>query len=125
MCSSDLRVVDPAYGSILAKELASAGLHSVPMPYTPGRGAVGNYINYLRVGRRIVLPFYGLPADESASRVLESVFPDATILPCSAQGIARRGGVWNCVTWTCRLGTKPPTPIDGALTRIRRPLHLT
>jgi len=64
--------------------------------------AVGNHINFLRLGNRLLLPYYGIPEDEIAREVLQNALPDIEVIPVDIPGIkklASKGGVLNCITW--------------------------
>ena len=64
--------------------------------------AAGCYVNFLRVGGLVVVPAYGVPQDDLACRTLERLLPGATVVPLRCEGLAREGGVLNCVAWTVR-----------------------
>jgi len=64
--------------------------------------AVGNHINFLRLGNKLLLPYYGIPEDEIAREVLQNALPDIEVIPVDIPGIkklASKGGVLNCITW--------------------------
>ncbi len=64
--------------------------------------AVGNHINFLRLGNRLFLPYYGIPEDEIAREVLQDALPDIEVIPTNIPEIkklASKGGVLNCITW--------------------------
>ncbi len=65
--------------------------------------AVGLYINYLHVGRLIVLPFYEHTEqkneNEAAFKQMKKLFPDCTVEYVDATKLAKEGGVLNCATW--------------------------
>jgi agmatine deiminase len=99
----------PAYRKRLHAALRQAGLEWQKMPYRPTENqtdgipsAVGNYINFLQVGRTILMPVYGQKEDEAAARGLERAFPAGRVilLPCGQ--LAREGGILNCVSWTIK-----------------------
>jgi agmatine deiminase len=106
---NDYSKVDPAYGRRLRTALAKHGLEIKTLPhFREDRSedgipsALGNYINFLRVGNLIVVPAYGKPEDEKACRTLERLCPKATVIPLNCVKLSRKGGVLNCVTWTIR-----------------------
>jgi agmatine deiminase len=64
--------------------------------------AVGLYINYLHVGKLVILPqFDGLIGDnERAVQIVKATFPSSyTVVSFRADWIAGFGGVFNCICW--------------------------
>ncbi len=106
---NDYREVDRGYGKRLAAVLRRHDFHMEGLPYfctgelVNGIGsAVGNYLNFLRVAGLVVVPAYGAPEDEIACRRLEGLLPGTRIVPIRCAGLAREGGVLNCISWTIR-----------------------
>ena len=62
---------------------------------------------FLRVGDLVVVPVYGAAQDDAACRKLEELLPGARIVPLRCEGLAREGGVLNCVSWTGRSREQP------------------
>lgn len=105
--ANDYRNVDGRYRARLMRVLRRAGLEVVELPYRPEVGtawgippASGCYVNYLRVGRLIVLPHFRLPEDEMAWRRVEDGFPDFDVRRLDCCDLSAEGGVLNCATWT-------------------------
>jgi len=99
----------PAYRKRLHAALRRAGLEWQEIPYRPAEdqtdgipSAVGNYINFLQVGRTILMPVYGQKEDEAAARCLERAFPAGRVIPLPCGQLAREGGILNCVSWTIK-----------------------
>jgi agmatine deiminase len=101
------------YGTRLQHLLERKGLQVETLPMfldewdwlSPGLpSAVGNYLNYLRVGDIVVLPAYDRPEDRFAKEKVQQLMPGAKIfqLPCTS--LAKRGGVLNCISWTIEKG---------------------
>lgn len=108
---NDYREVDNGYGERLEAALCRHGLHVERLPHFRVEeqhdgipSAVGNYVNFLRVGRLVVVPAYGVPKDDLACRTLERLLPGASGVPLRCEGLAREGGVLNCVAWTISIG---------------------
>jgi agmatine deiminase len=60
--------------------------------------AFGNYLNYLRIGKTIFLPQYGIKEDEQAKRFYKKFF-DVIEVRYEIDKLAHLGGVLNCITW--------------------------
>lgn len=107
--TNDYAGLDPGYGRRVAAALTRHGFEVVTIPYsveakrTDGiPSAVGNRVNFLRVGRLVVVPDYGLTADQIAFSILRDRLPNCQVVSLAATDLARRGGVLNCVVGTYR-----------------------
>ena len=85
---NEYREAEPAYGRRLEAVLLRHGLTIKRLPYFQTNevadaipSAVGNYVNFLRVGRLIVVPAYGVPQDDLACRTLEQLLPQTQVIP--------------------------------------------
>ena len=107
---NDYSGVAPSYGKRLTSILRRTGLEWVVLPYQPRDdggeipSAVGCYANFLRVRGLIVVPSFGRPEDDLACRVIEDNTSGLAVVPLECSGLAREGGVLNCVTWTVSTG---------------------
>jgi agmatine deiminase len=108
----------PRYGEQLEEVLKRYRLAVERLPYAPTDevhdgvpSATGCYVNYLRVGRLVVVPAFDMRQDDLACRTLEQLLPGATVVPLRCEGLAREGGVLNCVAWTVR--TRRPSRRRG------------
>jgi agmatine deiminase len=113
---NDYSAVDPRFGQRLMKSLKDAAVDAVLLPYQPERrkheeidSAAGNYVNFLRVGKLIVVPVFGKPADRKAVDTLARHCPETRITTLPCLNLAREGGILQCVTWTVSVG-EPPDP---------------
>ena len=104
---NDYSRVDPAYGKRLCGVLAKEGLRIEKLPhFREDRmvdgipSAVGNYVNFFRVGNLIVVPAYKARQDDRACKSLERLCPKATVVPLFCKNLARAGGVLNCIAYT-------------------------
>src|SRR5918996_1682117 len=91
---NDYSSIDPDYGEWLRKLLEGKGLEVETLPWFMEKArsrrdrlasAVGNYINYLRVGNVVVVPRYDRPeVDDDAMRKVRETIPDASVfqVPC-------------------------------------------
>lgn len=57
-----------------------------------------SYINFYLVNGAVVMPAYGVPADDRARDVLQSVFPDRVVEQVRIDHIALGGGGIHCIT---------------------------
>jgi agmatine deiminase len=111
---NDYSVVAPNYGERLVSILKRAGLEWVEVPYRPDDAshdgipsAVGCYANFLMVRGLVILPSYGRDEDGPSCRVIEENTSGLAVVPLDCTGLARGGGVLNCVTWTIVRGPRP------------------
>lgn len=58
------------------------------------------YINYLQVGKAVLLPKLDVEEDELAYEQFHALFPQAFVCQVGVGSLVRRGGVLNCVSWT-------------------------
>ncbi len=107
---NDYRASAPGYGARLEAALRRLGLELERLPYLAVDeaqegipSAVGNYVNFLRIGRLVLVPAYGAPQDDPACRTLERLLPGASVVPVRCEGLAGDGGVLNCVAWCVRI----------------------
>lgn len=59
------------------------------------------YINFLSVGKQIVLPKLGIDEDEQAFGQIKAYYPDCVVEQLDVRDLVTAGGALNCVTW-CR-----------------------
>lgn len=59
------------------------------------------YINFLSVGKLIVLPKLGIDEDEQAFGQIKAYYPDCVVEQLDVCDLVAAGGALNCVTW-CR-----------------------
>lgn len=100
-------MVAPGYGQRLRGVLQQAGLavhelfHFQENAACDGiASAVGNYVNFLRVGDLIIVPAYGVAENDEACRTLEELCPGAHVVSLPCTELAREGGVLDCIGWT-------------------------
>ena len=60
------------------------------------------YINYLQVGKFILLPALGTPEDEQAYEQFSEVFSDYQIEQVDVSEIVKLGGALNCISWNVK-----------------------
>jgi agmatine deiminase len=106
---NDYTAVDQKYGDRLKAVLRKHKLRYEELPHflenTSHDGipsAVGNYVNFLRIGSLLIVPAYGAPQDEESLRRLEKLLPQTTVVQVPCRQLAQEGGVLNCISWTIR-----------------------
>lgn len=57
------------------------------------------YINFLQVGRNIIMPIFNIDEDEIAKQFIQDAFPDCTIHQIEMTEIALKGGALHCISW--------------------------
>ena len=107
---NDYTGMDRSYRRRLHRALVRHGLEIIPCPSWVSdvtrkgiASAVGNYVNFLRVGNLVILPAYEDRRDEDACRALEHADPRLTIVPVQCRSLAEEGGVLQCVSWIIKL----------------------
>lgn len=60
------------------------------------------YINYLQVGKFILLPALGIPEDEQAYEQISRTFSDYQIEQVNVAEIIKLGGALNCISWNIK-----------------------
>ena len=57
------------------------------------------YINFLQVGKNIIMPIFDIPEDEIAQQYIQNAFPDCNIRQIEMADIAKKGGALHCLSW--------------------------
>lgn len=57
------------------------------------------YINYLQIGRLVLVPQLGIPEDEQALQQISEVLPEHNVQGIPANEAVRKGGALNCISW--------------------------
>lgn len=80
--------------------LKKHGILVIDFPYfdSAGISAVGSYLNFLETEKHIFLPVFGDFQDETAAKRAKEIF-DKKIVAVNINGIAKDGGVLNCISW--------------------------
>jgi agmatine deiminase len=103
---NDYSQIDDGFGQRLKRLLRKHGFRVTTLPYSPPQtkrrgidSAVGNYVNFVRVGNLLIIPTYGIPEDGEAVRRLNRLKPRLKVIPLNCRAIAQEGGALHCVTW--------------------------
>lgn len=60
------------------------------------------HINFLRVGNIIFVPQMGIASDAMAIEQLQEIYGSCEIVPVEVDGIVKKGGALNCVSWNIK-----------------------
>ena len=60
------------------------------------------YINFLQVGKLVLVPQLGIPEDEQALEQIGIAFPDCEMVGIPSLEAVRRGGALNCISWNIK-----------------------
>ena len=60
------------------------------------------HLNFLRIRNIIFVPTLNIPSDGMAVEQLGNIYKDCKIIPVLADGIVRREGALNCISWNIR-----------------------
>ena len=61
------------------------------------------YINFLQVGKNIIMPKFNIEEDAIAQQYIQEAFPDCCIRQIEMAEIAREGGALHCLSWNVYL----------------------
>jgi agmatine/peptidylarginine deiminase len=57
------------------------------------------YINYLKVGSKVIVPTFGIPEDRQALHYIGNAIPLCKVIPFRMRDVVRNGGALHCITW--------------------------
>jgi len=88
------------YEQKVKRALKKHGISVMDFPYfdSAGISAVGSYLNFLETDNCIFLPIFGSVQDETAIKSAKEIF-EKKIVAVNINGIAKDGGVLNCISW--------------------------
>lgn len=61
------------------------------------------YINFLQVGKLVLVPQLGIPEDEQALQQIQTALPQCKVEGVPTLEAVRKGGALNCVSWNVRI----------------------
>ncbi len=106
---NDYTQTDPAFGERLNAVLDAYNLSIKTIPYAPEEfvnagipSAVGCFVNFLHFQNVVIVPVFEIDQDRTAIEKLKEVFAPVPVIPLPSTGLAREGGVLNCVGATYR-----------------------
>ena len=73
----------------------------IPLKYKAKRPHATSwaYINFLQIGKLVLVPQLGIEEDKQALEQISSTLPDCEIVGIPALEAVRRGGALNCISW--------------------------
>ena len=88
------------YEQKVKMSLKKHGISCLDFPYfdSAGISAVGSYLNFLETDKHILLPVFSDAQDETAVKRAKEIF-EKKIVAVNINGIAKDGGVLNCISW--------------------------
>ena len=60
------------------------------------------YINFLQLGKNIIMPKFNIEEDEIAQKYIHEAFPNCTINQIEMTKIAQKGGALHCISWNIK-----------------------
>lgn len=60
------------------------------------------YINYLQIGKKVIVPTFGIPEDKQALKIIQEENPDCVVRGFRMRDIASKGGALHCITWNIK-----------------------
>lgn len=60
------------------------------------------YINFLRVGNKIIIPGLGIAEDEQALKQISDYYPECEVYQIECLEVVKKGGSLNCITWNVK-----------------------
>jgi len=77
-------------------------VHTIPAPgllmSADGELLPASYANYYLANEQVLVPTYGVPADDEAVAALQALFPGRRVRGLSARAIIEGGGAFHCIT---------------------------
>lgn len=67
------------------------------------------YVNYLQVGKKIIMPSFGIAEDKYALKYVREANPDCEVRQIRLRDIASNGGGLHCITWNIQVQPMPFT----------------
>ena len=75
-----------------------AGMSDGQVSRRAGTRMAGSYINFYIANGGIVMPAFGVPEDETARDIIQSLFPERRVVPIYSREILLGGGNIHCIT---------------------------
>lgn len=87
------------------KKILGSHFEIIPLNYSTKRKHARSwaYINFLQVGKLILIPQLGLEEDEQALEQISKVLPNCEVVGIPSLEPVRRGGALNCISWNIKV----------------------
>lgn len=98
----------PEEATSICRTLESYGFEVTEMRFkdkveTPCYNLNWAYINFLQVGKNIIMPKFNIEEDAIAQQYIQNAFPDCVIRQIEMADIAKEGGALHCLSWNVYL----------------------
>ena len=96
--------ISPYYYNRFRKALEKR-FEVIPLKYVTQRQHARSwaYINFLQVGKLVLVPQLGLEEDKQALEQIAHVLPDCEVVGIPSLEAVRRGGALNCISWNIKV----------------------
>ncbi len=104
---NDFSKIDKEYYLRLKHSLLSEGIQYIEIPneYEKNKSKTddtSDHINFLEMENLVLVPKYGIKTDEVAMNIYSELFNGKKVDFIDCRGIAKQGGVLNCITWNIK-----------------------
>ena len=102
---SNHRESQPEEADEIRSRLEDVGFEVTEMLFdvlNPNKDFNWAYINYLRVGNKIIVPTVGILEDKQALKYIRAAKPECIVRGFRMRDIARNGGAIHCITWNIK-----------------------
>jgi agmatine deiminase len=72
--------------------------NNVITSYGTDLGYKGSYVNYYIANTKVLVPNYNDPNDEIANAIIQSLYPNRTVVGIDVRNLYANGGMVHCVT---------------------------
>jgi agmatine deiminase len=72
--------------------------NNVKTAYGKNLGYKGSYVNFYEANNKVLVPKYNDPNDNVAKNILQSLYPNKTVVLIDVRNLYEWGGMVHCVT---------------------------
>ena len=102
---SNHRETEPAEADIIRQTLEEHGFEVTELSFNvpePDEEVNWAYINFLQIGKHIIMPAFGIAEDHQAQEQIARMFPDCDIHSIEMRAVADDGGAMHCISWNIK-----------------------